>query len=51
MELSVWMGERGFVHLIYFSVCRSGTIDLDVMKSPANSDSEAEDGEISVFST
>ena len=37
------MGDRGFVHLIYFSVCRSGTIALAVVKIPTNFASEAED--------
>ena len=37
------MWERGCVHFIYFSVCRSSTIALDVMKIPANYASEAED--------
>ena len=43
MELSVWMGDRGCGHFIYLSVCRSGTIALTAMKSPANYASEAED--------
>ena len=43
MELSVWMGDRGCGHFIYFSVFRSGTIALVVIKSPDNSSSEAED--------
>ena len=43
MEFSVWMGDQGCGHLIYLSVCRSGTIALAVMKSPDNSASEAED--------
>ena len=43
MELSVWMGYRGCGHFIYLSVCWSGNIALAVMKSPANSISEAED--------
>ena len=43
VELSVWMGERGCGHFIYFSVCRIRNIALTVMKSPSNSASEAED--------
>ena len=43
VELSVWMGDRGCGHLISFSDCRSGTIALAVMKSPANYASEDED--------
>ena len=43
VELSLWMGDRGYGHFIYFSVCLSGTIALDVMNSPTNSASEAED--------
>ena len=43
MELSVLMGDRGCVHFISLSFCRRGTIALDVMKSPASYDSEAED--------
>ena len=37
------MGDRGCIHFISLSVCRSGTIALAVMKSPDNSASEAED--------
>ena len=43
MELSVRMGDRGCGHFISLSVFRGGTIALAVMKSPANSASEAED--------
>ena len=37
------MGDRECGHLIYFSVCRSGTIALAVVKIPTNFASEAED--------
>ena len=37
------MGDRGCCLFISLSVCRSGNIALAVMKSPANSASEAED--------
>ena len=37
------MGDQGFGHFIFLSVCWSGTIDLAVMKSPDNSASEAKD--------
>ena len=43
VELFVWMGDRGCGHFISLSVCRSGTITLAVMKSPANYALEAED--------
>ena len=43
MELYVWMGDRGCGHFVSLSVCRSSSIALAVMKSPANSTSEAED--------
>ena len=43
MELSVCMGDWGCGHFISLSVSRSSTIVLAVMKSPANSASEAED--------
>ena len=39
----MWMGDRGCGYLISLRVCRSGTIALEVMKSPANSASEDED--------
>ena len=43
MELSVWVGDQGCGHFISLSVFWSGTISLAVMKSLANSASEAED--------
>ena len=43
MELYFCMGYRGCGHFVSLSVCRRGTIVLAVMKSPDNSDSEAED--------
>ena len=43
MELSIFMGDQGCGHFIYFSVCWSSTIALAVMNSPDNSALEAKD--------